>query len=98
MQHLHSFPTRRSSDLFLLLFFLRRGFLLRRRLGSLFGRSLGCCRSLPIGLTRLADHSEHRTHLDRKSTRLNSSHSQRSYAVFCMIKKRPTACTTFCCK
>src|SRR2546430_4988817 len=28
------------------------------------------------------------THLDRKSTRLNSSHSQISYAVFCLKKKR----------
>src|SRR2546430_10312846 len=27
---------------------------------------------------------------DRKSTRLNSSHSQISYAVFCLKKKRPT--------
>src|SRR2546430_11687740 len=26
-------------------------------------------------------------HLDRKSTRLNSSHSQISYAVFCLQKK-----------
>src|SRR5256886_3795608 len=26
-------------------------------------------------------------HLDRKSTRLNSSHSQISYAVFCLKKK-----------
>src|SRR2546430_13019610 len=26
---------------------------------------------------------------DRKSTRLNSSHSQISYAVFCLKKKRP---------
>src|SRR2546430_11659691 len=26
-------------------------------------------------------------HLDRKSTRLNSSHSQNSYAVFCLPKK-----------
>src|SRR2546430_3129023 len=33
-------------------------------------------------------------HRDRKSTRLNSSHSQISYAVFCLKKKkttRPTA-------
>src|SRR5688572_31385925 len=29
----------------------------------------------------------HRSHLDRKSTRLNSSHSQISYAVFCLKKK-----------
>src|SRR2546427_8624503 len=28
------------------------------------------------------------THLDRKSTRLNSSHSQISYAVFCLKKKK----------
>src|SRR2546430_11251106 len=37
---------------------------------------------------------------DRKSTRLNSSHSQISYAVFCLKKKKhaplitPSACTT----
>src|SRR3972149_8555735 len=29
-------------------------------------------------------HSSHRSHADRKSTRLNSSHSQISYAVFCL--------------
>src|SRR2546427_11149939 len=29
--------------------------------------------------------------LDRKSTRLNSSHSQISYAVFCLKKKRNTS-------
>src|SRR2546430_13515764 len=29
-----------------------------------------------------------RGHLDRKSTRLNSSHSQISYAVFCLKKKK----------
>src|SRR3989475_3382472 len=28
------------------------------------------------------------THQDRKSTRLNSSHSQISYAVFCLKKKK----------
>src|SRR2546430_12688278 len=31
---------------------------------------------------------------DRKSTRLNSSHSQISYAVFCLKKKRPHRTTT----
>src|SRR2546430_8097976 len=33
---------------------------------------------------------------DRKSTRLNSSHSQISYAVFCLKKKKKlsTSCTT----
>src|SRR2546427_8333835 len=29
-----------------------------------------------------------RPHIDRKSTRLNSSHSQISYAVFCLKKKK----------
>src|SRR2546430_13678561 len=29
---------------------------------------------------------------DRKSTRLNSSHSQISYAVFCLKKKKQSAC------
>src|SRR2546430_11336276 len=33
-------------------------------------------------------------HLDRKSTRLNSSHSQISYAVFCLKKKTTKTYTT----
>src|SRR2546427_3322526 len=32
------------------------------------------------------------TRLDRKSTRLNSSHSQISYAVFCLKKKTNIVC------
>src|SRR3989475_9438439 len=32
--------------------------------------------------------SRHSRHIDRKSTRLNSSHSQISYAVFCLKKKK----------
>src|SRR2546430_7293591 len=32
---------------------------------------------------------EHEQRGDRKSTRLNSSHSQISYAVFCLKKKNP---------
>src|SRR2546430_13349108 len=37
-----------------------------------------------------------KTHSDRKSTRLNSSHSQISYAVFCLKKKKnnPNSITT----
>src|SRR2546430_5167335 len=31
-------------------------------------------------------------HEDRKSTRLNSSHSQISYAVFCLKKKKKEQC------
>src|SRR2546430_8202057 len=35
---------------------------------------------------------------DRKSTRLNSSHSQISYAVFCLKKKTPTATLVHACE
>src|SRR2546430_9114388 len=35
--------------------------------------------------------SRQRSATDRKSTRLNSSHSQISYAVFCLKKKKDTA-------
>src|SRR2546430_7219604 len=47
-----------------------------RRYGS--GRTIKSCASQPRRLT------------DRKSTRLNSSHSQISYAVFCLKKKNRT--------
>src|SRR3712207_7922524 len=33
--------------------------------------------------------------LDRKSTRLNSSHANISYAVFCLKKKKTTKCFYF---
>src|SRR5689334_25436010 len=33
---------------------------------------------------------------DRKSTRLNSSHSSISYAVFCLKKKKPNQTRNFC--
>src|SRR2546430_12134670 len=36
---------------------------------------------------------QHDRRRDRKSTRLNSSHSQISYAVFCLKKKKKTNCT-----
>src|SRR5256886_11672950 len=44
-----------------------------------------------------------RSQRDRKSTRLNSSHSQISYAVFCLKKKkkeqrRVTICSRPCCQ
>src|SRR3712207_7803529 len=38
---------------------------------------------------RLLDDHVPRTALDRKSTRLNSSHANISYAVFCLKKKKP---------
>src|SRR2546427_7663852 len=39
-----------------------------------------------------------RTVTDRKSTRLNSSHSQISYAVFCLKKKKKDECTLSYCE
>src|SRR5690606_41999232 len=48
-------------------------------------------------LLRGARVAELRGHLDRKSTRLNSSHVKISYAVFCLKNKRsavPTPCKT----
>src|SRR5256886_5984750 len=42
---------------------------------------------------RLEDWNRMNSTLDRKSTRLNSSHSQNSYAVFCLEKKKKYICT-----
>src|SRR2546430_3198733 len=53
-----------------------------RRRGS---RAAGC-RPLPSARSRIP--AEIRSSSDRKSTRLNSSHSQISYAVFCLKKKK----------
>src|SRR5688572_31841320 len=56
---------------------------LRRRLNSI--RDRHGAEHLHRVLRRLDPKAA--THLDRKSTRLNSSHSQISYAVFCLKKK-----------
>src|SRR2546427_9439730 len=41
---------------------------------------------ISVGVQTWGDHAEEDR--DRKSTRLNSSHSQISYAVFCLKKKK----------
>src|SRR2546430_8648224 len=41
-------------------------------------------------LQREHSQAQHTQAIDRKSTRLNSSHSQISYAVFCLKKKKET--------
>src|SRR5207244_11389339 len=77
--HRHSFPTRRSSDLFPLPVqeVLHppqiSGALLAHRGGEQDGPRRGQAR---------------RHDRDRKSTRLNSSHQIISYAVFCLEKKK----------
>src|SRR5438876_9213249 len=71
---LHSFPTRRSSDLST---FSLQG----PRPGA--GRCTTTVALLEVG--RLRGDLQER---DRKSTRLNSSHPSISYAVFCLKKKK----------
>src|SRR5438876_11865865 len=70
---LHSFPTRRSSD-------LQRSTRLRDVDDGAFD-----FRSTQIDAPEI--HGG--TKIDRKSTRLNSSHPSISYAVFCLKKKNP---------
>src|SRR3712207_8288126 len=50
------------------------------------GRSTACC---PAPSLNLLPHGEE-DEKDRKSTRLNSSHANISYAVFCLKKKNHT--------
>src|SRR5256886_12635204 len=66
-----------------------RGFTMTENSGELrVGGAFAACMRSPEG-------SDHRLRgvyreIDRKSTRLNSSHSQISYAVFCLKKKNDT--------
>src|SRR3712207_8390024 len=49
-------------------------------------------KSQRIGMIRRKNMKEkNKLFIDRKSTRLNSSHANISYAVFCLKKKTPTA-------
>src|SRR5206468_10667364 len=95
--HLHSFPTRRSSDLSQTLskfsFFGSRTAPGTRSTVSapyVLASRRAVSRSWRARARTLGSGSEWRT-LDRKSTRLNSSHDQISYAVFCLKKKRKHA-------
>src|SRR5438034_3111716 len=54
---------------------------------SLFGAELAAALGLPYAF---ASHFMPDALLDRKSTRLNSSHTVISYAVFCLKKKKKT--------
>src|SRR2546428_8244569 len=60
-------------------------------------RSILCSATWGRGQTRLVWLSRDSVPLvrDRKSTRLNSSHDQISYAVFCLKKKKCTDCCRF---
>src|SRR5207248_11249250 len=85
---LHSFPTRRSSDL------------AAPRVGSAVCIQVRA----PATITPAVRNSPNPTRLrsaalnkglDRKSTRLNSSHRTISYAVFCLKKKKKTLPITY---
>src|SRR5438309_7922820 len=79
LDDLYSFPTRRSSDLTL------------QARPEVF-EAIGVDRAVHVGFG-VVDHRvnvpalAHAVIRDRKSTRLNSSHSSSSYAVFCLKKK-----------
>src|SRR5207245_5020681 len=96
-RNIPSFPTRRSSD-------LRGRIARRRRSheqhsgGAGKQRAAGChlfTTSRAVALCRRRDsllqgtwQSPPHSRLDRKSTRLNSSHGSISYDVFCLKKKK----------
>src|SRR5438034_5261514 len=77
-RHLHSFPTRRSSDLEQQL-----------RLDPL-DDAIDAVARLEIGEDE-GPAGPSSSPIDRKSTRLNSSHTVISYAVFCLKKKKNKA-------
>src|SRR5690606_40242772 len=82
-RHLPAFPTRRSSDLIL------RGALLElgvKVVNDTFFDTLLLETGTATPAIAVAAECE-RINLDRKSTRLNSSHVKISYAVFCLKKK-----------
>src|SRR5207302_5991937 len=82
---LHSFPTRRSSDLWTVVRNIGKNvaYVMKPTLDSspmpIHTMKSGSIASGGIGRSR-----------DRKSTRLNSSHVKISYAVFCLKKKNNT--------
>src|SRR5438876_8779306 len=81
--NLHSFPTRRSSDLFQELATLGP-------LGTLGyeAHALSVHDAERFAQAGKAWRKPLRVVQDRKSTRLNSSHPSNSYAVFCLKKKK----------
>src|SRR5690606_40297532 len=93
-RNLHSFPTRRSSDLLAFqkqLFELPRIRVVEAQSGD-FGDH-GRMRDDACAEAALHQFPQR----DRKSTRLNSSHVKSSYAVFCLKKKKhrttPPSCS-----
>src|SRR5207245_9330021 len=85
-RHLHSFPTRRSSDL------SSTSQRARRSTASSSSRVAAHSWCAPRAAWR--SWSRRKASTDRKSTRLNSSHGSISYAVFCLKKKKKQKAST----
>src|SRR5699024_12515962 len=93
LRDLHSFPTRRSSDLLAVLMIVL--ILVQHGKGADAGASFGGGGAATVFgasgsgnfMTRLTAILTALFFVDRKSTRLNSSHVSISYAVFCLKKK-----------
>src|SRR5206468_10632099 len=86
-RHLHSFPTRRSSDLSPRLIGKIPSALSNPTRTSVDDRSSKRVRSAAAPSSTARPQGRMSPTRDRKSTRLNSSHDQISYAVFCLKKK-----------
>src|SRR5690606_42042278 len=87
-RYLHSFPTRRSSDLLDFDDEKKRIALGLKQITEHPWESLDT--SLEVGSKvkgKIVTVADYGAFLDRKSTRLNSSHVKISYAVFCLKKK-----------
>src|SRR5688572_31665974 len=80
LKDLQSFPTRRSSDL--------NGQDLRRRKNGRRAPASAMIHYSSVAASSSRGRRGPRSPRDRKSTRLNSSHSQISYAAFCLKKKK----------
>src|SRR5690606_42089904 len=80
LRDLHSFPTRRSSDLSVIAT-VNIGY--ADGYDRLFGNGVGYMLVNGAKAQTVGDIC-----IDRKSTRLNSSHVKISYAVFCLKKKK----------
>src|SRR5437762_8051467 len=87
--YLLSFPTRRSSDLEYLRLSPSNRSLARKRAAAADG-VVEIPRGEPRTVPLLNRPGAYAAALDRKSTRLNSSHRCISYAVFCLKKKKRT--------
>src|SRR5207253_10867527 len=95
-RYLHSFPTRRSSDLDEAAPDLHHEAADPRQLAAAHGRPRRCASITrissgmprPVTAETATSGRPRRSHRDRKSTRLNSSHVAISYAVFCLKKKK----------